>query len=115
MRNVLDNFGDQDRIEQGWKLESESIARREMNLAALVFQSHVIGEFPAEIVPSDFITHLRERERKVSLGRGHIKNAPAGWDGLGQKPECLPAAIFVGVGITAIGNFIINLFPIVGV
>jgi hypothetical protein len=115
VRHVLDDLGDEDSVEKRRESYFKCIARSEAEIPAFVFQPDVIGQLFAQIIPGDLVSHLRQREGKISLRRREIENARARRQNLSHEAERFAAPAFIGVSIAAIFDQPVNFLQIVSV
>src|SRR5438309_8505323 len=74
VRDMLDDLGGQYNIELSGEANREEVTGCEVNNPALMFQLHVAYKIFAKIVPCDFITHLRKRQREIALSRRNVED-----------------------------------------
>jgi hypothetical protein len=113
MSGMLDHLGDKDSVERGRKIDIEGITRREMNGAKFLFQPYVACQLGPHVVPSDFVSHLRESDGKISLGGRDIENAGARREYFGDERKRGAAAPIIGVGVAAVLNPAVNFFQVI--
>jgi len=110
---VLDDFGNENAVEEFGRFEIECIPRGEMNPAVFLLHSHVIRQLASHVVPGHFVANLSKRDGKISLGGGDIENVRAGRKDLRHKAKGGAPSSLIGIGVALVADLAVDFLLVV--